>query len=126
MFLGLLLNRYVIAAILAVLLVVGGFAYFKITSNIIRDLRQQVAVVTEQEKMLEATDRALVDDINRIQQAQTEANRKLEDVRLASIEAMRALMQHKYDASDLPALQGQVNKDMADMLARLGRLSHAP
>jgi predicted transcriptional regulator len=124
--LGLLLNRYVISGIVLLLVIGGGIAYAKISADTIRDLREQVGVLIEQEKMLEVTNRALVDDVARIQQAQTIANRKLEAVRLAAIQATRVLMTRSYDARDIPALQQQVNKDMTDALQRLGDLSRAP
>jgi chromosome segregation ATPase len=123
---GLLLNRYVIIGVVLLVVVGGGAAYGKISADMIRDLREQVGALTEQTKELQATNQALIADFSRVQRAQQDADRKLENIRLTAIQAMRQISARTYDTHDIPALQQQVNKDMADVLQRLATLGHAP
>ena len=123
---GLLLNRYVIIGVVLLVVIGGGAAYGKISADMIRDLREQVGVLTEQTKELQATNQALVADFSRVQRAQQDTDRKLENIRLTAIQVMRQISSRTYDTHDIPALQQQVNKDMADVLQRLATLGHAP
>lgn len=123
---GLLLNRYVIIGVVLLVVIGGGAAYGKISADMIRDLREQVGALTEQTKELQATNQALVADFSRVQRAQQDTDRKLENIRLTAIQAMRQISSRTYDTHDIPALQQQVNKDMADVLQRLATLGHAP
>jgi uncharacterized protein YoxC len=118
-FLASSVGKYVMIAVLAIILLGGAFLYVKYTQSVITSLSQQVTGLQLQTKDLQAANTALQQDIQRVQQAENATNQALQSIRLQSAQMARAIQSRTFNTSDPKALEIQVNKDTAATLKGL-------
>lgn len=129
--LGLMGNRrwHLIGAMLAALLIAGGWSYWKWSRAEMAALRSQMARVAETARDLQAENAHIRSDLLAVKQAQDAANQALAQARQTGEQASRVIRQKdlKGAARAHPRdLEKQINADTANAFKGFEEQSRAP
>ena len=122
---ALLTNKYVVVGLLLAVLLGSAAIGTKIALATIRDLQDQISVLTFKADSLQKANDAMARDVANVAKWQNAANKTLQTIRLKASQANRDIQNRRFDGQDPAIIQDQINHDMAEMNKRLENLSHA-
>jgi hypothetical protein len=119
------LGAYGIALFILILVVGGIYLHMRAEAATIIQLNQQVTLLSVQTKSLQAANDTMRADVDNVQQAQSNANRMIETVRLQAATAVKTVHDRSFTTGTPTAIQLQVNKEMGDRFKQLEDISRA-
>jgi outer membrane murein-binding lipoprotein Lpp len=123
--LGSKFGAYGIALFILILVVGGIYLHMRAEAATIIQLNQQVTLLSVQTKSLQTANDAMRADVDNVQQAQTNANRAIETVRVTAATAVKTVHDRTFTTGTPTAIQLQVNKEMSDTFKQLEAISRA-
>ena len=119
------IGKYVVIGIFILTLIGCGSLYVWYTDSKISSLSQQVSALSIQAKSLQTANDAMKKDIADVQQAQSDANNTLEQIRTKSQTNDNNIRNQILNSTDVVTLQNNVNAQEQALIKALQALSNA-